>query len=212
LKSMAGSTSTSNTYIAPSDGWTQISSTVAGLFLRVSGFPHTHPYYLYFGASAPSLQGVRGTGTVTFSGLPTAGQVVTIGTETYTFRAARALPFEVTIGADATTTGDNFVTAVTTDSQLVTATNSTGTVTLLSKLIGPGGNFTLTENAANTAVSGATMTTGAYPVAGVLMCHKPFVINQAFVQPVWARTANPVPNSSTQDGKLRLDVVVSTSA
>lgn len=207
---MAGTTSTTNYYIAPSDGWVQISSTVAGLFLRVSGFPHTHPYNLYFGASAPSLAGVKATGSVVFSGLPTAGQIVTIGNEVYTFRALRALPFEVTIGADATATGDNLVTALAADSLIVTGANTTGTVALTAIKIGTNGNYTISDNAANTAST--SMTAGAPPTVGILMCHKPFILNQAFVQPCWARVVNPVPNSSEQNGKIRLDVLVTTSA
>ena len=197
---------TNNFNIAPSDGWVQIAS--AYNFIRVSGFPHTHPYYLYSGASAPSLLATPATGSVIFAGgVPTAGQTVTIGSETYTFRAARALPFEVTIGVDATATGANLVTALGIDSQLVTGVNTTGTVALTSKAKGAAANYTLSENADNTTVSGAAMTGGTDPVQGVLMCHHPFKVNvTASDAALFARVVNNVPNSKNFDGKLRLDV------
>ena len=198
-------TSSTNYYIAPSDGWVQIAPT-ATKFLRVSGYPHTHPYQLYFGSAAPSLLPTQATGTVTFSGLPTAGQTVTIGSEVYTFRASRSVAFEVTIGADANATAANFATAVNTDSTLVTASASTGTVTLTAIAAGTQGNIALSKTATNVAVSGATLTGGAPIAAGILICHKPFWMNVTTDQPCFARIQNPVPNSNFMDGKIRLDV------
>ncbi len=103
----------------------------------------------------------RSTGQVIFSGLPVAGQTLTIGPEVYTFRASRAVAFEVTIGGSATLTGDNLVTALGLDSTHVTGVNLTGTVTLTAKaaFAGTAGNaINLSETATNTAVSGAFMT------------------------------------------------------
>lgn len=48
---------TTNFYVGESDGWVQIATAPA--FVRVSGFPHTHPYYLYAGATPPAA-GVEG--------------------------------------------------------------------------------------------------------------------------------------------------------
>lgn len=101
------------------------------------------------------------TGQVLFTGIPTAAQTLTIGSEVYTFRAARAVPFEVTIGVDATATGNNLVTALDLDSNLVTGSNVTGMVTLTSQAPGVAGNsIALSETASNTAVSGAFLTGG----------------------------------------------------
>lgn len=198
-------TVTSNVYIGPQDNWVQLAATAA-TFTRVSGYPHTHPYQLFYGSAAPSLTPVQATGTVTFTGLPTAGQTVTIGSEVYTFRAAAALPFEVTIGADATAMGVNFVSTVTANSALVTATTVTGTVTVTAKAPGVSGNYVLSDTATNTATAG--MTGGADVVEGVTICHKPFWMNVLSAQPLWARVKNPVSGSRYNDGKLRLDVIV----
>jgi len=101
------------------------------------------------------------TGQVLFTGIPTAAQTLTIGDEVYTFRAARAVPFEVTIGIDATATGANLVTALGLDSDLVTGVNVTGTVTLTAQVPGTAGNaINLSETASNTTVSGPFMTGG----------------------------------------------------
>lgn len=43
---------TVNTSISPSDGWVQIADAPA--FVRVSGFPHTHPYYVAAAATTPA--------------------------------------------------------------------------------------------------------------------------------------------------------------
>lgn len=203
-------TTATNIYIGPSDGWVQIAPTASD-FIRVSAFPHTHPYFITFGASAPSLLPVSATGTVTFSGLPTADETATIGSEVYTFKASATEPFEVTIGADADETGDNFVSAVEADSTLVTASNSSGTVTLTAIAAGDQGNIGLSEDATNTAVSGANLTGGADVAVGIRSCHEPFWIDVTTDAACWARVQNSVPNSNRQDGKLRLDVVNITS-
>jgi hypothetical protein len=102
------------------------------------------------------------TGGVLFlGGVPTASQTVTIGSEVYTFVALRAAPFQVTIGIDETTTGDNFVTALTADSTLVNGVNTAGDVALTAKTAGYAGNsITLATNADNTSVSDPTMING----------------------------------------------------
>lgn len=112
--------------------------------------------------SVDYISAVAATGSVTFSGLPIANETVTIGgTEIYTFKAAAAAPFEVTIGADANATGANLATVIGADSILVTGVNAAGVVTLTAISAGASGNsITLAEAATNTTVSGATLTGG----------------------------------------------------
>jgi hypothetical protein len=199
---------TANFYIGVDDGWVELSS--ATDFVRVSGHPHSHPFYVYAGASAPSLTAAAATGEVVFAGLPAADDTVTIGTEVYTFVAAAADPFEVTIGADADETGDNLVAAIAADSTLVTASNAAGTVTLTAIAAGDQGNYDLSEDAVNTTVSGAALTGGADVVQGVLTCHHPFEINVTMTEKLFGRTPVPVANSSRNNGTLRLDVLTVT--
>lgn len=207
---MASGPITANTYVGPQDGWVQIAATAA-TFIRVSAYPHTHPFQVFFGSSAPSLFPVRGSGTVTFStGVPVAGQTITVGTEVYTWRAAATLPFEVTIGTDDTTSATNFTAAVNTFSQIVTASLTSLVVTLTSNLSGSLGNFALATTSAHTAVSGSAFTAGAEVVQGITVCHKPFWTNILTAQPMFVKVVNPVSNSNRPDGRLRIDSVVSS--
>lgn len=196
---------TTNFYIAPSDGWVQIADSPD--FLRTSAVPHTHQYYIFAGSAAPSLTAAAGTGSVVFAtGVPIAGEHVIIGSETYVFRAAASLPFEVTIAATNLLTAVNFATIVNAQSTLVTAINTTGTVALTAKAVGTQGNYALSENATNVSVSGAAMTGGAPPQLGVLNCHKPFWMNVTSADKFFARVQNPVPYSNDGSGSMRLDV------
>lgn len=195
---------TSNFYIAENDGWVEIAD--APTEVRVSGFPHTHPYYLYAGTSAPSLNPVAASGTITISGLPVADETVTIGSEVYTFKAAAAVPFEVTIGADATATGANLVTSITNHSTLINGSNSLGVVTVTAKIPGSSYNYTLSESATNVVVSGATLTGGVDVVEGILICHHPFQTTNKMTDKLYGRIVNPVPTAKRPNGRLRLDV------
>lgn len=204
---MAG---TKNYYIGPSDGWEEViaGSSTAITFLRISGYPHTHPYYLYSGSSAPSLVATAGTGTVTFTtGVPTNGQVVTIGSETYTFVTAGSAPFQVVIGASNTATATAFTAVVNANSTLVKASDASGVVTLTSLAVGTQGNYALTKTASNVTLSGAAMTGGTNTVQGILVCHKPFWMNVSDSNNYYIRVPNPVPNSRNADSRLRLDVL-----
>jgi hypothetical protein len=196
-------TVTENYYIEPSDGWVEIADGYE--FIRVSGVPHSHPYYLYGGASAPSLDPTLSTGSFTFAagggpvdgeyveigdevytfkttavdpfdvelqpvgstgsiiiagGVPSDTDTVTIDTETYTFVTSATNPFEVTIGTDEDETGENLASVINTDSQIVAASNTGGTVTITSLGVGASTNYALSESADNTTVSGANMTGG----------------------------------------------------
>lgn len=197
---------TANFYVGPEDGWVQVADSPA--YVRVSGYPHSHPYYAYAGSSAPSLVAIAATGTVTFStAVPTAGHVVTIGSETYTARASATLPFEFTIGATFADSATNFTTAVNTYSTLVNASDTTSVVTLTAKAVGTQGNYSITTNDSNIAVSGAAMTGGIDVTVGVLLCHHPLKINVTMTEKLYARVQNSVPNSNRRDGKLRVDVL-----
>ena len=197
---------TNNFYIHENDGWVQIAD--APKQIRVSGYPHSHPYYLYAGASAPSLVGTAATGTITIAGgVPLANQTVTIGSEVYTFKAAAAGPFEVTIGADASATGSNLAAKINASSTLVNASNLAGAVTVTAKIPGSSYNYALSKAATNVTVSGAAMTGGADAVEGVLICHHPFKFTNPMTEKLYARIVNPVPTSKRQDGSLRIDVI-----
>ncbi len=195
---------TSNFYIAENSGWVEIAN--APTEVRVSGYPHTHPYYLFSGSAAPSLVPASATGTITFGGLPVADETVTIGSEVYTFKAAAAGPFEVTIGADAAATATNLVAKITASSAIVNASNLSGVVTVTAKIPGTVGNYALSEAATNVTVSGAALTGGADVVEGILVCHYPFQTTNKMTDRLYARIVNPVPNARVPNGKLRLDV------
>lgn len=44
---------TTNTFVAPSDGWVAVA--VAPKFVRISGFPQNHSFYVYAGSAPPAL-------------------------------------------------------------------------------------------------------------------------------------------------------------
>lgn len=195
---------TANYWISEYDGWVEIAP--ANSEVRVSGVPHNHPYYLYAGGSSPSETGSYATGTVILSSTgPVDGDTVTIGSEVYTFVNSAANPFEVEIGVSITETGDNFEAAVLADSSLISASNAAGTITITSVLPGTQGNYALSKNATDVAVSGANMTGGVDAVEGILMCHHPFQTTNPMTDKLYARIVNSVPNSKN-NGKLRLDV------
>ena len=200
---------TNNFYIGESDGWVQIADTPKQI--RVSGYPHSHPYYLYAGTSAPSLVGTAATGTITIAGgVPVANQTVTIGSEVYTFKAAAAGPFEVTIGADANATGANLASKINASSTLVNASNLAGAVTVTSKIPGSNYNYALSDTATNVTVSGANMTGGVDAIEGVVICHHPFEFTNPMTEKLFARIVSPVPTSKRGNGTLRVDVITVT--
>lgn len=114
---------------------------------------------------------IQASGTITFSGLPAAGGTVTVNGVVFTaVSGVQSAKGEFRTVTDATTVGDNFVTAFNTygDPALVglSATNVAGVVTIAAieggRWDGEAGNaVTLAESATNTAVSGATLSGGA---------------------------------------------------
>lgn len=129
----------------------------------------------------PNAISVKATGTLTLTGLPTAGQTVTISTltgvlVTYTYVAAlTGKNYEVLIGASAAATAQNLVAAIT-DAAVtagiirgaaaahpdVTATdNGAGVVTVTARDFGTAYNaITTTETSSNQAFGAGTLTGG----------------------------------------------------
>jgi hypothetical protein len=107
----------------------------------------------------------RASRTITFSGLPIAGETITFNGTAVTFRATASLQNEVTIGADAAATAQNLVDFINANQQSVftaiTATLSGAVVTIMHYPGATYGNaYTLTEAATNVAVSGSPLSAG----------------------------------------------------
>lgn len=102
---------------------------------------------------------IKAQGTITFSGIPVADETITIGTDTYTWKAAAVNSLEVTIGADAAGCVTNLIDAINNDPwpPVVFAESGAGTTVLLTALIpGTGGNsIVLTELSTNVTVDGS---------------------------------------------------------
>ncbi len=100
--------------------------------------------------------GEKAVGTVTFSGVPTVDDTITIDTETFTFKASRSVAFTVALGADASATIDNLVSAINIDSSVCTAQKYSATQVLITYyLVGTAGNsIVFTESADNLTIDG----------------------------------------------------------
>lgn len=198
---MAATFQTVNVTLHASDGWVQLTAGGAANFLRVSHLPPHIPIFLATGNSAPSMTGTAGTGTFVFStGVPLATQTIVVGSETYTFGATRTGPFTVAIGATNLITATNFTSAVNTDSTLVTASDTSGTVTLTSKVKNIGGNYATTTAATNVAAGGAALTGGTNPNAGYRDSCPSSHFDGAFTGNLYAR----IPNNS--NGEVTVSV------
>lgn len=201
---------TTNNYIAVSDGWVQIADSPK--FLRVSGYPHTHPFYLFSGSAAPSLVPTSATGTMTFATTgPVANDTITIGAEVYTFKVTATLPFDVALGADFHAAATNFTAKVNLRSTLVTAVDVADVVTLTSRTPGVAGNaITTVSGATNVTAGGATLTGGAITPVGILVCHHPFKVNVTMTEKVFARIVTAVRDANGGAGQIRLDTFTIT--
>lgn len=195
---------TANFYVEPQDGWVAVASDVA--FIRISQFPHRHAFWVTTDSQAPST-GSAATGTITFSGQPTAADTITVGSSVFTFvETTPAGDDEVEIGADAEETLDNLLAAITAlAGDTVTATKSGTTIIDLAAVEqGPDGNsIVLTESADNVTVSGSgTLEGGSDPVLGFMVdCEEEFWCDVPISDTVYVRTTNPTP-----DSPLRIDV------
>jgi hypothetical protein len=114
-------------------------------------------------------------GTITFTGVQTANQTITIGTEVYTFVKSATQPFEVTIGPTANTSAVALLDVINSNSLLVTATINLNVITLTAKLSGSIGNYSLASTASNVTLSGAAMTGGTVTANG--SSSHPYVVN-----------------------------------
>ena len=113
------------------------------------------------GIATGGVTGVVASGTVVFTGLPTANDTITVNAVVYTFKASAATATEITIGADATGTASNAASKITLNDTAVSAVPVAGTLTISAANTGEYGNaITLAESADNTTVSGATLTGG----------------------------------------------------
>lgn len=100
---------------------------------------------------------IQATATVTFTGLPTAGETLTVANVTLTAVAGAPSANEFQIGADANATATNLATAINTSANLsgiVQATAASGVVTISAVQPGKSGNgLELTESLTNATAS-----------------------------------------------------------
>lgn len=78
------------------------------------------------GTLVQPTKSIQAQGTITLTGIPSADQTLTIGSEVWTFKASRSTAYQIAIGADAPGTVTNIVTAIDTDSAVVDAADGTG--------------------------------------------------------------------------------------
>ena len=107
------------------------------------------------------------TGTLTFTGVATAEDTVTIGGVVYTFKAAPAAANEVALGADASGSAANIAAVINGTDGLsnphaaVSASAAAGVVTVDARINGAGGNsITTTETSASASFGAATLESG----------------------------------------------------
>lgn len=100
---------------------------------------------------------VAAQGTITMAGIAVADETFVIDSQTFIWKAARANPGEVTIGADALAAVANLVTAITTDLSTVSAVageDETVIVTAITRGVA-GNSIVFTEAVTNMTVDGA---------------------------------------------------------
>lgn len=120
------------------------------------------------------------TGVLTFSGVGTANDTVTIGAHVYTLVAAPSSADEILIGASATATADNLTAAIngaagegtlygtgTLTNVEVSATAAVGVVTVTALQVGADGNEIVTTEAGTNTSWAATSLDGGRDVGGI---------------------------------------------
>jgi hypothetical protein len=121
-------------------------------------------------------EGAKATGTLTFSGVGTADDTITIGSKTYTLKAApTTVANEVLIGASATATAANLIAAIngaagagtaygsltTAHPDVIASAGAAGVVEIQAKVAGQAGDaIATTETGSNTSFGSATLTGG----------------------------------------------------
>lgn len=123
----------------------------------------------------PIELGIHATATITMTGVAIADETFVVGSQTFTWKAARTTTGEVTIGATASAAGDNIVTAILADIPTeVVAVNASGTVTLTSVVAGAAGNDVVaTEASTNMAITAFTGGIDVRVADGVALSIKP---------------------------------------
>lgn len=103
------------------------------------------------------VNAVASQGTITMAGIAVTGETFAIGTQTFTWKAARSVAGEVTIGADAPAAVTNIVTAITADLATVTAVDGAGDTVVVTAVIKGivGNSIVFTEASTNMTVNGA---------------------------------------------------------
>ena len=156
---------------------------------QLSSGTMTAPLALAITTVPTSDTSTRATGTIIFTGVPTAGQTILIGGVTY-FLAPLTTPATTTdVSAPFPTANENTWAAMVAyrinnwvgggSDNNVTAVAALGVITLTAKASGTAGNaITLTETASNVAVSGSTLSGGT---AGTPVTPTPTVIGQAAI-------------------------------
>lgn len=107
--------------------------------------------------SGTVVAAVNATGTISMSGVATAGEKFIIDDKTFTWVATRTGTGEVTIGASATAAASNIVTAITADMTTVTAVAGTPNTTVVVTAVTAGvlGNsIVFTESSTNMTMNG----------------------------------------------------------
>ena len=108
--------------------------------------------------SATDTSGTCAQGTITMSGVAIADETFVIGSQTFTWKASRAVAGEVTIGANAAAAVTNIVTAITADIPTVaTAVDGAGDTVVVTAVSGgsAGSALTFTEASTNMAMDGS---------------------------------------------------------
>lgn len=118
-------------------------------------------YSVQGGIIATGSPPTQATGTITFSGQPTAAQTITIGVTVYSARAAASLPTEFQIGISPIDTAANLVDSINNSHPSVSAILNGTDVDITAITAGVAGNaIALSETATNVTVSGALLTGG----------------------------------------------------
>ena len=171
-------------YISPTSGSLAVLADVAAGQVLVSGGIGAAPAYspsptltspIINSSGGGTIQIPEGTpvnavaarGTITMSGIATAEQTFIVGTQTFTWKAAREAAGQVTVGVSASEAVTNIVTAITADLATVAAVDGDGdTVVITAATKGVSGNaIDFTEDSTNMAVDGTGHLGGT--IAGV---------------------------------------------